>query len=311
MFQGYARGAVGDVVFSRQGGQQVSRARNRNPNNPKTFSQVVQRARFTNCVRFYQLVTSGFFRLAYEDKKTSESDFAAFMRKNINACPVIPTQLNSIGGALPFPALVSDGSLDNNVFVSEFGTGAAGQATVGVDFKDSTGANYEGGTEGYPDSPLGLSRFLMNKGGYREGDIFTLIVGRWAQSATNIANDFRDGKIPNTLTPPVFNYYQLVVSASAADSWGQPNISFDYNSGDSVELNISPGAPQPAATYTDVLFGAVIKSRIENGGLKVSRSELILKPSNIYEASMSDNFTRAAATEWGYSDDIILKGNLN
>lgn len=43
LFLGYGRGAVGDVVFSRQNGEQVARARNRSPRNPKTALQLLQR----------------------------------------------------------------------------------------------------------------------------------------------------------------------------------------------------------------------------------------------------------------------------
>lgn len=44
MFLGYARGKVGDVVFTRAAGEQVTRARNRSPKNPKTARQAVQRS---------------------------------------------------------------------------------------------------------------------------------------------------------------------------------------------------------------------------------------------------------------------------
>jgi hypothetical protein len=43
LFLGFARGKVGDVVFSRQGGEQVTRARNRSPRNPQTALQLTQR----------------------------------------------------------------------------------------------------------------------------------------------------------------------------------------------------------------------------------------------------------------------------
>lgn len=43
MFLGMARKSVGDVVFYRAGGQQRSRVRNRNPKNPKSPAQCVQR----------------------------------------------------------------------------------------------------------------------------------------------------------------------------------------------------------------------------------------------------------------------------
>lgn len=43
MLLGYARGKVGDVVFSRFNGKQITRARNRNPKNPKSQAQCIQR----------------------------------------------------------------------------------------------------------------------------------------------------------------------------------------------------------------------------------------------------------------------------
>ena len=43
LFLGYARGKVGEVVFSRLNGVQVSRARNRSPKNPRSVLQIAQR----------------------------------------------------------------------------------------------------------------------------------------------------------------------------------------------------------------------------------------------------------------------------
>ena len=43
LFLGFGRGKVGDVVFSRQDGEQVTRARNRSPRNPQTPLMMLQR----------------------------------------------------------------------------------------------------------------------------------------------------------------------------------------------------------------------------------------------------------------------------
>lgn len=43
LFLGYARGSVGDLVFSRLDGEQITRARNRAPRNPQTALQLLQR----------------------------------------------------------------------------------------------------------------------------------------------------------------------------------------------------------------------------------------------------------------------------
>lgn len=83
MLLGYARGSVGDVVFSRSKGKQTSRARNRNPFNPRTDSQMIQRSKFTNASNFFTRGTQALFKFAYEDQKQGESDFNAFMRHNV------------------------------------------------------------------------------------------------------------------------------------------------------------------------------------------------------------------------------------
>lgn len=53
MFQGMARGKVGDVVFSRLDGQQITRVRNRNPRNPRTNAQLYQRAVMATIMQAY------------------------------------------------------------------------------------------------------------------------------------------------------------------------------------------------------------------------------------------------------------------
>lgn len=53
LFQGMARGKVGDVVFSRANGEQISRVRNRHPKNPRSNSQLFQRAIMATIVQAY------------------------------------------------------------------------------------------------------------------------------------------------------------------------------------------------------------------------------------------------------------------
>lgn len=53
LFLGMARGKVGDVVFSRVNGQQVARARNRSPKNPKSPLQTLQRICFNSTSKAY------------------------------------------------------------------------------------------------------------------------------------------------------------------------------------------------------------------------------------------------------------------
>lgn len=56
LFLGFGRGSVGDVVFSRINGQQVARARNRAPRNPKSPLQLLQRVVMKTSATAYSLM---------------------------------------------------------------------------------------------------------------------------------------------------------------------------------------------------------------------------------------------------------------
>lgn len=56
LFLGYGRGKVGDVVFSRQNGEQVTRARNRAPRNPQSALQMLQRVVMKTSATAYSLM---------------------------------------------------------------------------------------------------------------------------------------------------------------------------------------------------------------------------------------------------------------
>ena len=130
MLMGYARGAVGDLVFSRVKGNQVTKARNRQPSNPKTSKQVYQRAKFINAVRFYQRGVQNLFKFAYEDKTAQESDFNAFMRHN--TAIAIPVGKKASEEAI-YPAIsnwmTSFGSLNGPQAVIGF-TGAGDESSL-------------------------------------------------------------------------------------------------------------------------------------------------------------------------------------
>ena len=56
MLLGYARGKVGDLVFSRQGGQQVTRARAAKVSNPRSTAQMIQRMIFGSVSFAYSML---------------------------------------------------------------------------------------------------------------------------------------------------------------------------------------------------------------------------------------------------------------
>ena len=92
-----------------------------NVSNPRSGGQVVQRGKFSDAVGFYKRAMANFFRMAFEDKKTNETDFNAFMRHNVSRGYVYSRQMVTGGqGALPYIGkwLLSYGSLENMKIVS-------------------------------------------------------------------------------------------------------------------------------------------------------------------------------------------------
>lgn len=78
IFLGMGRGAVGDVVLSRVGGQQVARVRNRKPHNPKSPLQLSQRVIMKSASLAYSLmqdITNHSFQGVAEGTP-SQSEFA-------------------------------------------------------------------------------------------------------------------------------------------------------------------------------------------------------------------------------------------
>lgn len=153
MLLGYARGAVGNLVFSRVKGNEVTKARNRQPANPKTSKQVYQRAKFLNAVNFYKRGVQNLFKFAYEDKTQQESDFNAFMRHNVSRAipvgkdsateplyPAISNWITSVG-SLNGPQAVTGQVFDSLLAENRSLGRTYAQGTYNVVFTGETGAS--------------------------------------------------------------------------------------------------------------------------------------------------------------------------
>ena len=81
---GMGRGKVGEVVFSRQDGEQVFRARNRHPNNPRTNKQLVQRAIMATVMSAYSAGRE-IFDHSFQGYKVGAGCQRRFLSLNANA----------------------------------------------------------------------------------------------------------------------------------------------------------------------------------------------------------------------------------
>lgn len=81
LFQGMAHGKVGDVVFSRLNGEQISRVRNRHPKNPRTPAQLYQRAIMATVMRAYS-AGKRIFDHSFQGANGSAANQRKFMSEN-------------------------------------------------------------------------------------------------------------------------------------------------------------------------------------------------------------------------------------
>lgn len=83
LFLGMGRGKVGDVVFYRKNGEQISRVRNRSVRNPNTDAQLYQRAIIATVSKAYQ-AGSAIFDHSFEGVPVGARCQSRFMELNCN-----------------------------------------------------------------------------------------------------------------------------------------------------------------------------------------------------------------------------------
>lgn len=83
MLLGHARGKVGSLVFSRQNGKQVTRAKAETVRNPQTEKQIVQRIILNTISQAYSRM-SAITDHSFEGKSNPSENMAAFMKRNMN-----------------------------------------------------------------------------------------------------------------------------------------------------------------------------------------------------------------------------------
>lgn len=131
LFQGMARGRVGDVVFTRKNGQQVARVRNRQPANPRTNAQLYQRALMATVMQAYS-AGKAIFDHSFEGYKVGSDNQGRFMSLNTkklraaiaadvaNGMTGLGCAARIIGPGVVYPVpwtyQVSEGSLTQDIF---------------------------------------------------------------------------------------------------------------------------------------------------------------------------------------------------
>lgn len=297
---GYLRGSIGDITFFRAKGQQLSRARNRAPANPRTVAQMDQRAKMACAVKFYTQVGTNFFKYAFEGKKDNESYFNAFVKNNILLGGYIGKQASRV---YDFPALgawqISSGTLPEI-------TAPFPQSVRGVVFSVGT-------VSGTPITTISaFSKALIGSDSsrWREGDILTCL----CYCATNYAT------LPTIYTDKGNRAYTAVwqIRLSTSNTDTLPSIEFpllDMSFDCQLDTNGLSFIGSSGSEYTNNLYCfGMIHSRNTASGLKVSSSTLVAPQSADLLSGVSlssGSYYNAVIADWQATDEAVLQGGLS
>lgn len=128
MLLGMARGSVGDVTFARSVRKQVSRARNRKPNNPRTLAQIRQRIFLKSAALAYSVLAKDFADQTFEGSSDPRENQQRFMKVNISLLKANASSENwgfAAKGDVKAPNdawCVSEGTLDSSRLVNQTGS---------------------------------------------------------------------------------------------------------------------------------------------------------------------------------------------
>lgn len=296
-YWGTAKGKIGNTVVSVVRGQRIERAWQPSVRNPRTPPQMIQRAKFFAAVEFYKNSRQGLFRMAFEDKRQTESDYNAFMRYNANIAPMLSRDVIEVGDGprsqVAWTWQVSNGSLEPvrtatvpdapRTYALYFLTEISNITTVGQ-----------------------LSAALINSGAYQAGDIVTIV-----EHVTDVelaSPDDGTGVLPVFLgkngVPNRFIIKQFALSADSSTPLSDFNLAFNEDAGSLVLTSY--------ATSQDVIrTAAVIVSR-PGDTLKVSTAFMAPDSYTLeqFDIMKTDNWQQGVLKQWKTAEAVILEGSL-
>lgn len=306
MLLGYARGKVGSLVFARRKGEQITRARNTRPANPRSPLQLQQRMKMYAPVQFYKSSIATQFKYAFEDQKSNETAFNAFMRHNISDAPWVSKTLANAYAPIPFPAKMSDGSVTAvNTFIGDVKLeptegGSVTSWAVGIFDDGSLGGVVDNGTVAeFTSSVLGMYPTL------KEGDMLTFI------AVENAGLSIEGGDVLyNGVDTFSFSYAQVVLSSTDRRNLSDFGLSVLWKGNES-------GTPKGVgiiggdAPFNQELFaagGCIIVSRKVGEKVVTSTSVLQLNDhaTQIYNLMRTTDYRDKSAVTYKVGEDALL-----
>lgn len=312
-FFGLRRGSTKSLTFQVLDGQQITKDRVTEVKNPRSNGQLVQRAIMATVMQAYSQ-GKAIFDHAFQGKSVGAANQREFMRLNANALrAAIANDINNGNGSkatalgrvvapgakspVPFSYIISQGSYDQNLFVTDLVTGEP-SAYMPIAETNQTVAAYCAAHNIVP------------------GDIYTIVA--FAASDTETYDDSSLGELASTPRCN-FGFIRLIVKPGVlADEivLTNPGQIFTQDNSKGTIIDLSQRAiderwvPGECVSNPDLNVGAigVIRSR-EDADLR-SNTTMIFANSFGITADYIVPIWKAGTTKIGNSDLILEGGNF-
>lgn len=309
LFLGFGRKSVGDVVFYKRKGsnEQMARARNRKPNNPRSNRQLYQRAIMATILQAYS-AGKAIFDHSFEGYSVPEgsmnrfeslnlrrlrSAIAADLSGDVNATPgrVVPPGAMT---PVPFAYRISEGSYPNRLLTFDDTT----PADLGFKFPE-------------PDAADTTPALYLSNHGFVAGDIYTIVA--FGNDPDNTIGVYPDGNLYGCF----FGWCRLQVRADAPSTGALTlNNLFTVTSshgvdGDEMFVGSVIGLDE-LFNNSEIVSGSIgaIRSRYDSGIR--STSDMIMVGSSDFGIATADLLEAwRAGTQQVGDPELILEGAAN
>lgn len=300
MFIGNGSGKVGNLVVATRAGEQITRVYQPRVANPKSYQQMLQRAKFANAVKFYKKAVQNFFKFAFEDKKKAESDYNAFMRHNVmNSTLLVKGNVDDAY----FPALgrwqMSSGSLPN---------------AFSIEKADASGFSFFNNEGIKPGATIGdISSALIGQG-FHTGDIvtFVLITSPVTYLDFDLTNLYDSG-----LKQPEWLIVQFAIDPRDTRDISQANYLGSRSGMAGFEGNSllvgDNGTIQWDGNFDDEMAATCcIVTRNTGGGVLATNTSLFGNTNfdKMISEAEGTNYENEVLVSWGAREGAILKGSI-
>lgn len=301
LFQGMGRGKVGDVVFSRLDGEQISRVRNRHPKNPRSNSQLYQRAIMATVMQAYS-AGKAIFDHSFEGYAVGAQNQRRFLSLNAKMLrQLVATDINtplrggdqkarvvgpgvSVPVACPF--IISRGSYEQNLFT--YNATSYTYSLPVVQAKETVKAYAE-------------------RVGLKAGDIFTIIAFAEKKKIAYQSNLYDDVLASQNYCN--FGWVRMIVKSglsNVSDAFTELSQIFNFESSggdfDATQTGISEQGPNEPIGLDGILISTDDYTLTGGIGMIRSRLDQDLRSDSV----INMNYGSTAENMFGIASEYIL-----